>query len=61
MKMRYFTLGMILIFSGILLEAGYPSITGGFIGSRPRGIGFGLVIILCGVPFLLMSVRPDFK
>jgi len=57
--MRYFTLGMILIFSGILLETGYPSITGSYIGSSPRGIGFGLVMILCGVPFLLMSIRPE--
>lgn len=55
--MRYFTLGMILIFSGILLETGYPSITGSFIGSRPGGMGFGLVITLIGVPFILMSVR----
>jgi len=59
MKMKYFTLGMILIFLGIFLEAGYPSITGSFIGARPRGIGFGLVIVLCGVPFLLMSIKPE--
>jgi len=57
MKMRYFTLGMILIFLGIFLETGYPSITGSFIGSGPRGIGFGLVITLLGVPFLLMAIR----
>jgi len=61
MKLRYFTLGMMLIFLGIFLEAGYPSITGSFIGSRPRGVGFGLVIVLLGVPFLLMGIRPEFK
>ncbi len=61
MKMRYFTLGMILIFLGIFLEGGYPSITGSFIGPRPRGIGFGLVITLCGLPLLLQSIRPEEK
>jgi uncharacterized membrane protein len=61
MKLRYFTLGMMLIFLGIFLEAGYPSITGSFIGSHPRGFGFGLVIILCGIPLLLMSIKPEQK
>ena len=61
MKLRYFTLGMILIFFGVFLERGYPVITGGFIGTRSNGFGFGLVLVLCGVPFLLMSIRPDLK
>ena len=59
MKLRYFTLGLILIFSGILLEAEYPAITGSFIGARPARFGFGLVLVLCAVPLLLLSIRPE--
>lgn len=59
MRLKFFIVGMMLIFLGIFLETGYTSITGSFIGSRPRGFGFGLVIILCGIPFLLISIRPE--
>jgi len=58
MNVKYFLIGLIMIFSGIFLEIGYPSVTGSFIGPRNDRFGFGLVVFLSGLPILFLSVLP---